>query len=745
MTTTAAPPQPDPRQPQRVGPRSVRPGRGSPVVRIARWSATHPWRAISLWLALVVGAMALMTVVPTQSMSDDDYGVGESGRAAEMIRDADLGQAPSEVVLVTADGGSLDRAAGEGAYEAIRSGAEGIAHVDGVGPPVWSDDGTAMLVPITLEKGVDDLDATVDALHDATTEVADSHPDLDIAQTGGASIGNQVDERVGEDLGSGEARSLPITFLIMIVAFGALIAAAIPVALAFSCVLTALGLYAVVSTFIPDSGTVASVVLMIGMAVGVDYSLFYLKREREERLKGASTLDAIEIAAATSGRAVIVAGLAVIVAMSGLLLTRDTVFAGLAVGAMLVVAVAMLGSVTVLPALLAKLGRWVDRPRVPGLWRLNRRLGTGGISKRLVRPVLERPKTALALSLGVLVALSAPALGMTLHQGTIDTLPQDIPAVATFQKVQEHFPAERPTIEVVARSDSAADTAAVKGELEALGAQAQRDGLASEVNPVAVSDDGRTSVLRLTTVGPEGDVANEEAVTELRETVVPDTLDGTDASEWAIGGDVADTMDAQDAQRDALPLVVGFVLLLTLLMMWFVFRSGTVALLTTGLNLLSVGAAFGVMTLVFQNTWAEGMLDFTSPGFLVDWVPLFCFVVLVGLSMDYHVFVMSRIREGMRRGLSTRLAVEYGVRETASVVTSAAAVMVSVFAVFATLSMLEMKQMGIGLSVAILVDATLVRLVLLPAALLVLDKRLGKLRVPERRKADEAPKVAVPA
>lgn len=718
MTTTAPPPH-------RQGSRT---SRRSPVVRVARWSATHPWRALGLWLAMVAGAMTLMAVVPTQSMSDDDYGLGESGRAAEMIRDADLEQAPNELVLVTAEGGTLDRTAAEEAYTSMRAAASSIAHVDAVGSPVWSEDGSAMLIPLVLEKGVDDLDGTVESLQDATADIADSHPELDIAQTGGESIGTQVDERVGEDLGSGESRSLPITFLIMIVAFGALIAAVIPVALAFSCVLTAMGLYAVVSALVPDSGSVASVILMIGMAVGVDYSLFYLKREREERRKGASTVDAIEIAAATSGRAVIVAGLAVIVAMSGLLLTRDTIFAGLAIGAMLVVSVAMVGSVTVLPALLGKLGRWVDRPRVPGLWRLNARIGRGGISKRLIGPVLARPKAALAISLGALVALSAPALGMTLHAGTIDTLPQDIPAVATFQTVQKHFPAERPSFEVVARADSDAGAASAGAALESLATRAQNDGLASDAGEVAVSEDGRTALLRLTATGAEGDDANEDAATELRESAVPDALGDIDGLTWAIGGDVAEAMDAQDAQRDALPLVVGFVLALTMLMMWVVFRNGTVALLTTGLNLLSVGAAFGVMTLVFQHTWAEGLLDFSSPGFLVDWVPLFCFVVLVGLSMDYHVFVMSRVREGMRRGLSTRLAVEYGVRETASVVTSAAAVMVSVFAVFATLSMLEMKQMGVGLSIAILVDATIVRLVLLPAALVLLDKRLGSLR-----------------
>ncbi|MDD9349000.1 MMPL family transporter, partial [Mumia sp.] len=348
----------------------------------------------------------------------------------------------------------------------------------------------------------------------------------------------------------------------------------------------------------------------------------------------------------------------------------------------------------------------------------------------LIRPVLARPKTSLLVSVGLLLALSAPALGMKLHEGTIDTLPQDLPAVATFQTVQEHFPAERPSVEIVARSDGNATE--VGRALDDLATRAQAEGLASDAEPVAVSADGRTSVLRLTAAGADGEQANEDAVSELRDTAGPAAFDDLGRVEWALGGDVAATMDSQDNQRGALPLVVGFVLLLTLVMMAVVFRSGAVALLTTGLNLLSVGAAFGVMTLVFQNTWAEGLLDFTSPGFVVDWVPLFCFVVLIGLSMDYHVFVMSRVREGMRRGLSTRLAVEYGVRETASVVTSAAAVMVSVFAVFATLSMLEMKQMGVGLSVAILVDATIVRLVLLPAALVLLDKRLGSLRRPER-------------
>ncbi|MPZ96883.1 MAG: MMPL family transporter, partial [Propionibacteriales bacterium] len=239
---------------------------------------------------------------------------------------------------------------------------------------------------------------------------------------------------------------------------------------------------------------------------------------------------------------------------------------------------------------------------------------------------------------------------------------------------------------------------------------------------VRTSDDGRTALLTLAGAYQEGSAAAESALGDLRTEVAPAHLDGIADTEWAVGGGTAESVDYAAHQVDKLPLVIGFVLGLTLLMMGLTFRSPVIALLTTVLNLASVSAAFGVLTLVFQYSWAESLLDFTSTGFVVGWIPLFLFVVLVGLSMDYHVFVLSRIREGVRRGLTPRAAVEAGVSETAGVVTSAAAVMVSVFAVFATLSMVEMKEMGVGLSVAILVDATLIRVIMLPSMLVLLGR-----------------------
>jgi len=699
----------------------------TPPVRLARWSATHPWRALSAWFAFVAVAVTLMMTVPTQQTSDKDFRYGESGEVAAILDDAGLTDPPSEVVLITSPDGALDESAATTVASELDTSIRNVAGVDSVGDLVWSADRDAALVPITMTGTADDAGDHVGDVLDATAAVAKDHPELDIVQSGSASIDDGIWTRVGEDLGSAEALSLPITLLIMIVAFGALIAAGIPVLLAVGSVVTALGLYAPISLLFPDGGTVANVVLMIGMAVGVDYSLFYLKREREERARGRSTIDAIEIAAATAGHAVIVSGLAVMVSMAGLFLAFDPTFSSMAAGSIIVVAVAVLGSLTFLPGILGLLGHRVDRPRVPLLWRLNRRIGAGGISRRLIRPVVAHPRIAAVLAIAVLAGLAVPALGMTMQDDNLDSLPQDIPAVAAAQRLESEFPSERPSVDIVIRhdGDGTLDPTVARSTLESVGAAAHDAGIAEpSADGVRISDDGSAAVLSLESAFGETDPRLMDMVEQLRDELVPRA--STDGTEVLVGGDAARYYDHEN-RTNTLPLVIAFVLVLTLVMMWWTFRSVTIALLTTGLNLLSVGASFGVLTLVFQHTWAEGLLDFTSTGFIIDWIPLFCFVILVGLSMDYHVFVLSRVREGLRSGLSFDDAVAHGVRDTASVVTSAAVVMVSVFAVFATLSMLEMKMMGIGLSVAIALDATVVRLVLLPASLLLLRRRLGRL------------------
>ncbi|MGY2704146.1 MMPL family transporter [Nocardioides sp. HB32] len=682
-------------------------------MRAARWSAEHPWRAILAWIAFVAVAVGLAIAVPTTETTDADYRVGESGRADAMVAEAGLTPPDTENILV-------EGAHGEQAAAELVAKAKAVAGVAHVSDPQPSRNGTALLVAVELEHGVEDADP----VQAVTTEVAGEHPDLTIREAGDLSIDAAINDRVSEDLGSAETISLPITLVLMLLAFGALIAAGIPVLLAATSVAATLGLMAPLSHLVPADLTVSSMIVLIGMAVGVDYSLFYLKREREERAKGRTTLEAVEIAAQTSGHSILVSGGAVIASMAGLFVVGDATFNSLAIGSILVVAVAVLGSITVLPALLVKLGRWSDRPRVPLLWRLNRRIGRGGISRRLLGPVVRHPAAALALSSLVVVGLAIPAFGMKTHSGTLDTLPQSIPEVQTVKAISAGFPADEGANATVVVRAGASEQARVRAALEQLTRNAVGTGtFVASGQGVQVSDDGTTSMILLGMPYDETDARVPAAIHELRGELVPAALDDLHA-DHAVGGGAAEEVDFMKQQEGRLALVIGFVLLLTMLIMAVTFRSIPLAIVSTVLNLASVGAAFGVLTLVFQHGWGSGMLDFTSPGFVIDWLPLFVLVVLVGLSMDYHVFVLSRVREHLDRGLPTRLAVERGITDTAGVVTSAAAVMVSVFAIFATLSMIEMKMMGVGLAAAILLDATLVRLVMLPAILVLLGDRV---------------------
>ena len=689
-------------------------------IRAARWSATHPWRAIVAWIAFVVVAVGLAVLIPTNQVEDADYREGESGLADQWIDEAQMSDPLSENVLITAGGDAeLDPARAEEAAATIGREMAEVPGVEDVTAPVWSQDRSALLIAVRL--AVDHEETA--AMTAVTDRVQEEYADLAVRQAGDLTMDEGINGQVESDLAAAEGISLPVTLVLMLLAFGALIAAGIPVLLAASSVAATIGITAPISYLVPAEPTVTSMIVLIGMAVGVDYSLFYLKREREERANGRTTLDAVEIAAETSGHSILVSGFAVVVAMSGLYVVGGATFNSLATGSILVVAIAVLGSITVLPALLVKLGRWVDRPRVPGLWRLNRRIGRGGISRRVLGPVVRRPVAALVLGGVVVGALAVPMLGMKMHSANLETLPGSIPEVTTFREIAKAFPQKGTTAEVVVRGD-AEDAASVRSALAGLEAAAAEEGdfVAGGADTIQTSDDGTTSTLLLAIPFEESDPRVDEAVEQLRDDLVPDALGALDV-DHAVGGVAATSYDSADHLSTYLPVVVGFVVILTMVMMGVAFRSVPLALVSSALTLASVAVAFGMMTLVFQHGWFHEALDFTTPGFLIDWIPMLVLVILVGLSMDYHVFVLSRVREHVRRGLPARLAVERGVSDTAGVVTSAAAVMVSVFAIFATLSMLEMKMMGVGLAVAILLDATLIRLVVLPAVLVLLGDR----------------------
>jgi RND superfamily putative drug exporter len=693
------------------------------VIRMARWSAEHPWRAIAGWIVFVVLCAVVGGMAGTRQQTDADEAVGEWAHAERIVQDGHFPDPIMENVLVTARSGTLDRGRAAAALADVGRRFAALPEVARQEKPVISHNGSAMALRIEMAGPDDGSSDRVTPLLDATATVQAAYPDLRVEEVGDASIDRAMDTTLGRDFVRAEKLSVPISLAILLVAFGALIAAGVPVLLALSSVAAAIGLSALVSHVTPASDSISSVILLIGMAVGIDYSLFYLRRAREERARGASTVDAVEIAAATSGRAVLVSGVTVGVAMAGMLLSQSAIFISLALGTILVVAVAVIGSITVLPAVLVKLGRWVDRPRVPVIYRLTLHNRPPRLWPTMLRPVLRRPGIALLIAGGLLVALALPAATMrTRLLGDAD-LPRSIPIVDSYDRLTAAFPSDGETHQVAV--EAPADQAgAVRAALSDLDRRTKADPRFAADQPADIQEsaDHRVHVLDVPIpTSAESDQA-KDTLSALRTNLLPQTVGHVPGAEMAVGGATAASVDFSHSLSSRLPWVFGFVLTLTFLLMLWAFRSVVIATTAIVLNLLSVGAAYGLLVLVFQHHWAEGLLGFTSNGSIVAWIPMFLFVVLFGLSMDYHVFVVSRIREAALKGMPTRDAVRHGLTHSAGAVTSAAVVMVAVFSIFATLSTLDFKELGIGLGAAILLDATIVRAVLLPAAMTLLGR-----------------------
>ena len=700
------------------------------TVRVARWSAIHPWRAMALWIVFVVASISVGAIAGTKQ-ADHSGNVGETARADVIIKAGNFPKDPTiERILVSSLGGPLDTAATKSTVDDATTRLKALPEVSKVEGPITSPDGGLVMLTVTMAGDPETTTDRVQPLLDATAAVQRDHPTLRVEEVGGASIDKGLNDTVGKDFQRAEIFSLPVTLAILLVAFGALIAAGVPLLLALSAVASAIGLSSLVSYLIPAQDSLSSVILLIGMAVGVDYSLFYLRREREERARGAKHLDAVEIAAATSGHAVVVSGIAVIISMAGMFLAGDAIFSSFAVGSILVVAVSVLGSLTVLPALLAKLGRWVDRPRIPVLWRLtaSRQAADGSTAQprfwsTILRPALRHPFIALIVSAGALLLLAVPAFGMNLKLSGAADLPRSIPVVAAYDRMTKAFPSTG-TQHVVVVEVPTAQAGQAKTALTDLSARTATDPLfAHDEQPkLTVAPSGTVLMLEIGTPYAAGTPEAKRSLDRLRQDLVPATLGHVTGASYAVTGEIAGTTDYSEHVKEKLPIVVGFVLFLTFLVMAWTFRSVVVAVTSIMLNMLSVGAAYGLLVLIFQRTWAEKLLDFHSNGGVISWLPLFLFVVLFGLSMDYHVFVVSRIREAVLRGVPNREAVAHGITSSAGTVTSAAIVMVGVFAIFGTLSTLDMKQLGVGLASAILIDATIIRAVVLPSVMTLLGK-----------------------
>jgi uncharacterized membrane protein YdfJ with MMPL/SSD domain len=451
------------------------------------------------------------------------------------------------------------------------------------------------------------------------------------------------------------------------------------------------------------------------MAVGIDYSLFYIRREREERAKGLSRRDALLKTAGTSGRAVLVSGLTVLIAMAGMFFSGSKIFTSFAVATMLMVAVALIGSLTVLPALLSLLGDRVDKGRIPFLGRGLTNTREPRVWSFVLDRVLRRPALFAAVSTAALLALAAPALGLQTQLPSFADLPLSLGTPDTRDRIQTWLGGAQTPVVVVAEGDMTAPRA--QQALGALESGALETGLVSRPIVFRYSADKTIAVVTIPLKGDGNDAVSTEVVGTLRNHVIPDTIGAVPGVTTAVTGRSAATADFNATMARRMPIVFGFVLLLVFVLLLATFRSIVVPIKAVLLNLLSVGAAYGVLVAVFQHRWAEGILGFHSNGAVVSWLPMFLFVILFGLSMDYHVFILSRVKELVDGGMATEQAVAAGIKRTAGVVTSAAAVMIAVFGIFATLNVLEMKQMGVGLAAAILIDATLVRAVLLPATM----------------------------
>ncbi len=692
------------------------------AARAGRWSAQHRKLAIWGWIGLVFLLFVIGNAAGTVDQEQAQSGVGESGRASAAVNRAFPKHVTEEVLIQSKSVRATDpsfravvrdvqrRLAATPYTRAFESPYE-------VGNQARiSRDGRSALLRFQIAGKESQVKDRVGVTLKATSAAQAAHPDFTVAQMGEASIEKQISNVISEDFKRALVTSLPITLIILLITFGAVVAAFIPLLLALTAVLGTIGIVALVSHVSPVDQSINEVILLIGLAVGVDYSMFYLRRAREERELGASEDASLAAAAATSGRAVLVSGFTVMLAMEGMYLAGAPTFESFATGTIIVVAVAVVGSLTVLPALLAWLGDRVERGGVPIISKMPWNAGERGLWARVLNPVLRHPVISVIGSAGILVVLAIPAFSLHLAVPGPTSLPQNLKVVKTYNQIQAIFPGDTLPAVVVVRSGDVTSPE-VGQAIRALRERAAASPLFRQPSTLKVNADHTVAEVDIPVIGNGNNAASYRSLAQLRNALLPATVERLPNTAADVTGQTASSKDFNDTMKSRAPIVFVFVLSAAFLLLLVTFRSLVIPIKAIVLNLLSVGAAYGVLVWIFQYGHLESFLDFKSTGSITSWMPLFLFVVLFGLSMDYHVFILSRIREAFDRGSSTEDAVAHGIKSTAGVVTSAAVVMVSVFAIFATLSLLTFKQLGVGLAVAVLIDATLVRGVLLPATM----------------------------
>ena len=706
------------------------------TARIAGWSARHRWLVLTSSAVVIFLAVVAMITVGTE-LRDDDEGVGESGKAVKLMDERfrsapvpDEPRVPTRIERLIFSNPSLEvddplfRSTVETTIKDIRAlpgVTSAVSYYDTGEPEMLADDRRAVLGWVTLQDesvrhgGDIDIGPVQDAVQSAAAEAGG----FEIAVVSFGLIEDEFEEIIDEDFSRIMFISLGLGLIILLLAFRAVVAAVIPLVMAIGAIFSALGVATLVSKAYPLVDLYAEMILLMGLAVGIDYSLFIVSRFRNERSAGRPKLEAISVASNTTGRAVFYAGITVVLSLAGLMLTGDSVFISLALGAIIVVFLAIVGSLTLLPALLSALGDNVNRLRIPLLGRENRQAGIwGAITDR----VLAKPAVLATVTAGALIALAVPVLYLNLgfNEGA-DALPDALEGKRAVELLEEHFSSSllQPAKVVVDAPDVHAPEieAAVAGLIQ----QVEEDDAFLGPFPTRVSDAGDLLRVNVPVAGKIDDEESEDALKLLREVIIPEAFAGTNANVY-VAGATAGSVDFRDHMYDRAPYVFAFVLGLSFLLLLVMFRSIVIPVKAIVLNLLSVGAAYGVLVMVFQWGWGIGILGSEASGIIESWLPLFLFGILFGLSMDYHMLLLNRIKEVYDEGESNEAAVSLGIRLTARQITSAAAIMVGVFGAFATSRVLGLQQFGVGLAVAVFIDATVIRVILLPASMKLLGE-----------------------
>ncbi|MDQ4057681.1 MAG: MMPL family transporter [Actinomycetota bacterium] len=693
--------------------------------RLARGSARRPWLTLGLWLVAIAVAGWLSSQYLDDALTTDASFTNdpEAKRATELAEARFGEEGVTEVFILSSENAKVTDPAFEEAVRSLQAGAadegaEAVTFYDTEDPSMVSDDGHTTLMPVVFEdrRNLADHLPAIDAL----VEEGNDSGAITATSFGAITSEDDFSTIAEEDLRRGESFGILVALVVLVLVFGALVAGVIPIVMGVASIAIAIGLVALVGRAVDFSFFVTNMITMMGLAVGIDYSLFIVSRYREERFKGLEKIDAIVASGATASRAVFFSGMTVVLALLGMLIIPTTIFRSLGAGAIFVVVVAMLASLTLLPALLGLLGDRVNSIRV---FRRKGDLGSetshrfwNGITRR----VMARPVISLVLGAGILIAASLSYFHINTGFAGVSTLPEDTRSRRGFEILSQEFSGGMNSpVEIVVDGD--VNSPEVQGAIEDLQAELAGDDLFGP-SQVQLDEAGKTAIVSApVNADPFGQVATS-SIDRVRDDYVANSFEGVDA-EVLVGGDTAFNKDFFDLTDTYTPIVFVFVLGLSFLLLMVVFRSIVVPLKAIVMNLLSVGAAYGLIVLVFQEGFGAGVLGFQQVEAIEAWLPLFLFSVLFGLSMDYHVFLLSRIKERFDHTRDNTESVAYGLRTTGGLITGAAAIMVAVFSGFAAGELVMLQQMGFGLAVAVLIDATLVRSVLVPASMKLLGDR----------------------